>query len=174
MSRVRRFATPRRVLMVWPLLPGIVIRWFLGSRSTLKLSRMGLGADGGRRLPDDRSEGQVHSQHLHNGVMQDLRVITGSEIFPGSDIRESQGGLIAVNLKHLGVLIEDHPCDTSAILDGFEDLRPLATQGGDVYGIVGATALFGGRLLRLGRWGVLTIPLRRLVVLRSGLLALTG
>ncbi len=28
-----------------------------------------------------------------------------------------------------------------------------------------------GRLLRLGRWGVLTIPRRRLVVLRSGLLA---
>ena len=160
--------------MVWPLLPGIVTRWFLGSRFTLKLTRMGLRADGGRRLPDNRSEGQVHSQHLYEGVMQVLRVISGGETFPGPDIGESQGGLIAVNLEHLGVLIEDHPCDTSAILDGFENLRPLATQRGDVYGTVGAAALFSRKLLGLGRRGVLMIPLRRLMVLRSGLLALTG
>ena len=56
-----------------------------------------------------------------------------------------------MNLEHLGVVVEDHPRDTSAILDSFEDLRPLATQRRDVYDSLNATALFSGRLLGLSR-----------------------
>jgi len=117
----------------------------------MRLNTTVLGPNGGRGFPNHCGESQVHPQHLHDRVVQDLWVVTGGETFPGPRVGESQGGLIPVNLEHLGVVVEDHPRDTSAILDSFEDLRPLATQRRDVYGSLNATALFSGGLLGLSR-----------------------
>ena len=179
-SRVRLTVTPSRALMCRTLTggpmigrfrsPGILRRGFLGTRFLMELRTYRR-----RRFPDHCGEGQVRSQHLDDGVVEDLGVVAVGEPFPRSRVGEPQGGLVPVDLQYLGVAAEDHPRDTSAVLHGLEHLRPLATQGRDVDGTLGTITLVPRGLLRRSRGGTITAGLvRGLLFLRLGLLALFG